>query len=435
VSAPDWLALDRRHVWHPYTPVDDPRPPLAIVRAQGARFWDADGKSYLDGNSSWWVAGLGHGHPRVVAALAAQARTMCHVSLAGIAHEPAARLAAELVQVAPPGLDRVFFSDDGSTAIEAAIKLAVQWQAQRGRPDKRRLVALGDAFHGETAGCASLGGVELFRRASGPLLFDAFHLPAPAPGAPCDEPEIAAARAFAAARVLVESHADELAACVVEPVVQGASGMRMYAPALLADLAALCRAHDVLLIVDEVFTGYARTGPMWAVEHAGVTPDLMCLGKTFSGGVLPMAATLVHERLADAFRGDRARAFLHGHSFCGNPLGAAVAREVLAIMRDEDVVAQVARKAPRLRQAVDEAARLTGGRRPRALGMIAAFDLPGGAGYLGERGWRAYDAGLARGAYLRPLGDTLYLAPPLTIADDELDELCTSFVAAARAAV
>jgi adenosylmethionine-8-amino-7-oxononanoate aminotransferase len=429
VSVSDWLALDRRHVWHPYTATDDPRPPLAVVRSQGACFWDAAGKRYLDGNCSWWVAGLGHGHPRLVAAMVRQAESLAHISLAGVAHEPAARLAAEVIEVAPAGLSRVFFSDDGSTAVEAAIKLAVQYFAQSGRPEKHRILALGDAFHGETAGCASLGGVELFRRASGPLLFDAFHLPAPS-GSEGDP-----ATVFAAARALVAEHGHELAACVLEPMVQGASGMRMYPARLLAELGALCRANDVLLIADEVFTGYGRTGPMWAVSHAGLTPDLMCLGKTFSGGFMPMAATLIHERLTGAFAGGRERAFLHGHSFCGNPLGAAVAREVLAIFRDEDILGQVAVKAPRLAAIARRAAEACGAQSVRALGMICAVDLPAQGGYLGQRGWRAYDAGLELGAYLRPLGDTLYLAPPLNISIGELDELGEIFVAAARAAV
>jgi adenosylmethionine-8-amino-7-oxononanoate aminotransferase len=187
-----------------------------------------------------------------------------------------------------------------------------------------------------------------------------------------------------------------------------------------------------------VFVGLGRTGPRWACEHAGVIPDLLCLGKTFSGGLLPFAATLIHERLAGAFAGGRARAFLHGHSFCGNPLGAAVAREVLAVMRDEDVLGQVARKAPKLAAAAAEAARAGGGTGARALGMLCAIDLPPAdptaGGYLGERGWRVYDEALARGAYIRPLGDTVYLAPPLTIPDDDLDELCGIFVAAVRAA-
>ncbi len=449
MSPEELLALDRRHVWHPYTAIDDARTPLIVERAAGARFYTHDGRSLLDGNSSWWAAGLGHNHPRLVAALREQAERMCHVPLAGITHEPATLLARELAEVAPPGLTRVFFSDDGSTAVEAAIKLAVQYFAQSGQPEKTKLVGLVDAFHGETAGVASLGGVELFRRAAGPLLFDALHVPTPAAPPAHVDLDAHAAAAFAAVNRLLEARGHEIAAVLVEPIVQGAAGMQMYPPSYLADLRAACTRHDVLLIADEVFTGYGRTGPMWACDHASVAPDLLCLGKTFAGGMLPMAATLASERIASAFGGGRARAFLHGHTFCGNPLGAAVARAALAVMRDEDVLGQVRRKAPRLRAAVQDAAARLGDRamRPRALGMIAALDLVSSTtagsvasqgvslgGYLGAAGWRAYDAALERGAYLRPLGDTVYLSPPLTISDDDLDELCQVFVAAVTAA-
>jgi adenosylmethionine-8-amino-7-oxononanoate aminotransferase len=444
LSPQEILDLDRRHVWHPYSPIDDPRPPLLVERAQGARLFVEGGRALLDGNSQWWTAGLGHNHPRLVAALTAQAQRLCHVSLAGLTHEPAALLARDLVAVAPPGLERVFFSDDGSTAVEAAIKMAVQYFAQTGRPGKTKLVGLVDAFHGETAGVASLGGVETFRRASGPLLFDALHAPTPAVQAGAHAAAVDldanAAAAFASVSQLLAERGAEIAAVIVEPIVQAAAGMQIYPASYLAELRAACTRHDVLLIADEVFTGYGRTGPMWACDHAQIAPDLMCLGKTFAGGMLPIAATLATERIAQAFGGSRARAFLHGHTFCGNPLGTAVAREALAIMRDEDVLAGVARKERKLRATIDALAAQLGARatRPRALGMICALDLvagDAGGGYLGGAGWRAYDEGLQRGAYLRPLGDTVYLAPPLTISDAELDELCQIFVAAVGTAL
>jgi adenosylmethionine-8-amino-7-oxononanoate aminotransferase len=421
VNPRELLDLDRRHVLRPYTAVDDPRPPLVVTSAQGSHVVGADGRRYLDGNSSWWVAGLGHRHPRLVAAAKAQLDVLPHVALAGITHEPAARLAAELTAIAPAGLDRVFFSDDGSTAIEAALKLAIQYYARRGRPQKTGFVALGGAFHGETVGATSLGGVELFRRASAPLLFPVRH-----------------AQGVAAAAELVAAHAEALAAVVVEPIVQGAAGMVFSTPAELAQLARVCRTHDVLLIADEVFTGFGRTGAMWAMDHASVAPDLMCLGKTFSGGMLPFAATLLPERVAEVFRGGREHGFLHGHSYCGNPLGAAIAREVLAIFRDEAIVAGVQRKAGRLAAAITRASQAKGASGARAIGLVGAVDLapsgPGASGYLDPIGWRVYDEGLARGALLRPLGNTVYLAPPLTISDADLDELCGIFEAAVLAA-
>jgi adenosylmethionine-8-amino-7-oxononanoate aminotransferase len=422
------LDLDRRHVWHPYTAIDDGREPLVIVSAEGAYLQDADGHRLLDGNSSWWVAGLGHRHPRLVRALITQAERLGHVSLAGLTHEPAVMLAKELAEVAPPGLERVFYSDDGSTAIEAALKLAVQYFRQTGRPQKHRFVALRGAFHGETLGASSLGGVELFRSGFGPLVHDCdvIHVPSPAPEDDAAAVSATWRQAFARAAEEITAGRERIAGVVVEPLVQGAAGMQMYAPAYLAELRRVTAEHEVLLIADEVFTGYGRTGTMWACDQAEVVPDLLCLGKTFSGGLLPMAATLVSERLLDGFRGGRARAFLHGHSFCGNPLGAAVAREVLAVLREEAVLEGIQNKAPRLRRAVEAAARLPGVRRPRQLGMVAAVDLSDG-GYLGDAGWRVYEEGLRRGAYLRPLGDTVYLAPPLNIGDAELDRLCAIF--------
>lgn len=428
------LDLDRRYLWHPYTALDDGPPPLVIAEARGAHLFDRDGRSFLDGNSSWWVAGLGHRHPRLVRALQQQAERMAHVCFAGITHEPAALLARDLVAVAPQGLTRVFFSDDGSTAVEAALKLAVQYHRQTGHPQKHRFVAVESAFHGETVGAASLGGVELFRRALGPLAFDVIRVPAPlAEGDEATDDE-AFASAFTRLDEILTSAAHEIAAVVVEPLVLAAGGMRIYPAAYLSHLRRACDAHDVLLVADEVFTGYGRTGAMWACDHAGIAPDLLCTGKTFSGGMLPMAATLAGERVFAAFRGGRERAFLHGHSFTANPLGAAVARETLAVLRDEQVIEQVQRRAPRLAAAAHEAARrVRGARHPRALGFIAALDLDE-SGYLGGRGWRVYEEGLARGAYLRPLGGTVYLAPPLTISDDDLDQLCRVFVESVAAA-
>jgi adenosylmethionine-8-amino-7-oxononanoate aminotransferase len=412
------LARDRAHVWHPYTSVDawEQTNPLVIDRAEGPWLWDLDGSRYLDGNSSWWVAALGHGHPRLLKVLREQAERLAHVALAGITHEPAAMLAEELVAIAPRGLTRVFYTDNGSCSIEVALKIAVQAWQQRGKPKKTKFLALNGAFHGDTLGTTSLGGVEIFRRPFAALVFDCVHAPFP-------EPE-AYARAFATISSLVERDHESLAAVVIEPLVQGAEGMRMYEPRFLSDLRALTAEHDVLLIADEVFTGYGRTGRMWACEHAGITPDMMCLGKAFSS-ILPMAATLVTEPLVDAFRGDKERTLYYGHTFCGNPLGAALAREVLAIYRDERILERVASNAPRIRAAFERIASIRGVERVRTLGMIGAADLTptGKGGYLGESGWRVYEHALRKGAYLRPLGDTVYVCPPLNIGEADLDEL------------
>ena len=422
------VRLDKSRVWHPYTPMSayvDHTDPLVLTQAKGSRLIDADGRSYIDGNSSWWTAALGHGHPRLVEALSRQAEVMCHVSLAGITHEPVARLADELCAVTPPGLSRVFFSDDGSTAVEVALKLSLQYWHQNGRPERTRFVALSGAFHGDTLGATALSGVELFRRPFASVLLDCIHVPV--------EPD-GYARAFARLERVLREESDTLAAIVLEPMVQGAAGMRMYAAEHLARIAELASRADVFLILDEVFTGYGRTGPMWALEHAAVKPDLLCTAKAFSGGMLPMAATVVSERIYEGFLGDAERAFYYGHTYSGNPLGAAVAREVLAIYRDEQVLERARPKAARIARAFDGLADVVGPENVRALGMIGALDLGGAEGYLAGTGWRVYDEARKRGAYLRPLGNVVYLAPPLNIEDSELDALCQILDESVRAA-
>lgn len=419
------VALDKRRVWHPYTAMDDYAQrvdPLVVVRAEGARLYDADGRSYLDANSSWWVAALGHGHPRLVAALERQARAFPHVSLAGVTHAPAAELAEALCKVAPGAggpreLAHVFYSDDGSTAVEVALKLALQYWAQNGRPERRAFVALEGGFHGETLGCTAVGGVEVFRRPFAGALAQVFHVPSPG------DPAHSLDEAVAALEDVLAREADRVAALVLEPIVQGAAGMRIYDPAYLRAARALCDRHDVFLIADEVFTGYGRTGPMWACQHAGVTPDLLCTAKGFSGGMLPMAATLATRRIFEGFLGSPERAFYYGHSFCGNPLGAAVALEVLRVFEDEKLLEATRPKAARIARCFEALGALPGVARTRALGMIGALDLAGEAGYLARAGWQVYEEARRRGAYLRPLGNVVYVTPPLVIGDAELDEL------------
>ncbi|HTQ08007.1 MAG TPA: adenosylmethionine--8-amino-7-oxononanoate transaminase [Polyangiaceae bacterium] len=410
------VELDKSHVWHPYTAMQEyvaETDPLVVVRAEGARLFDADGRSYIDANSSWYCAALGHRHPRLVAALRDQAESLCHVALAGITHEPAARLAAELAEVGPGALPHVFFSDDGSTAVEVALKLAAQYWLQNGRPARRRFVALEGAFHGETLGATLLGGVDVFRQAFAGLIGECLRVPTDAGGHE---------RTFAVLSDLVSSHADEIAAVVLEPVVQGAGGMRIYDPALVRAAREVTARHDVFLVLDEVFTGYGRTGPMWAVEHAGVEADLVCLAKGFTSGILPMAATLASRRIFEGFLGGKERAFLHGHTFTGNPLGARVALEVLAVYRDERVIERAAPKAARITARFARLGELPGVSGVRTLGMVAALDLNAG-GYLDRAGWRVYEEARKRGAYLRPLGSTVYVTPPVNIPDADLDEL------------
>lgn len=411
------LAADKRYLWHPYTAMERyiaETNPLVIQRAEGCRLYDVDGRSYIDGNSSWWTALLGHNHPRLVAALTDQAKALCHTSLGGITHESAALLAEELVLVAPRGVDHAFFTDNGSTAVEAALKLCLQFWAQNGAPERTRFISLQGAFHGETLGVTALGGVREFRAPFEPVLFDCAHVTSPADGLE---------QACTALERELELNGDRTAAIVLEPLVQGVAGMRMYAAEYLTHARKLADAYGTLLVLDEVFTGYGRTGTMWASDQAAVVPDISCSAKGLSGGLMPFAATLTTERVFAGFFGGDTRAFYYGHTFAGNPLGARVAREVLAIYRDEGIIEQAKAKSERLKRGFAQLAELEGVDNVRTLGMVAALDLAGGTGYLERSGWRVYNEALRRGAYVRPLGNVVYLTPALNIPDAELDEL------------
>lgn len=427
LSRADVVALERRHVWPPYTASErhETVDPLVIVGGQGPWIEDADGRRLLDGNASWWTVTLGHQHPRLKAALARQAEELMHVAAGGITHAPVALLARELAAVAPPGLSRIHFSDDGSTAVEVALKAAFQYWQQNGRPSRKRFLVLAGAYHGDTLGAASLAAVEEFSHIFAPILFEVIR--APYPDASWD-PVVEYIE-----RTLVERE-DEIAAVMVEPLIQGASGMRMHPPEVLRRIREATSKVDTFLIADEVFTGYGRTGAMWACELAGVVPDLLCTAKGFTAGVLPMAATLASERVYDGFRGGPERALMHGHTFCGNPLGAAIAREVLAIYRDEDILGQVRAKTPIIERAFERIGAIPGVKRVRTLGMVGAADL-GDDGYRGQLGWKVFEAALARGAVLRPLGDTVYVTPALNIEERDLTLLLDILEDAIRAVV
>jgi adenosylmethionine---8-amino-7-oxononanoate aminotransferase len=423
------VALDKLHLWHPYTEmgawIRDANP-LVIHKAAGSRLYDLDGRSYIDGNASWWTSLLGHNHPRLVAALKRQADLFCHCPLAGITHEPAARLAAELVAVAPPNLKRVFFSDDGSTAVEVAVKLAVQYWRQSGQPRRHRFIALDGAFHGETLAPTALGGVPEFRRPFDDIVMDVIHVPVADDGYDS---------AFGVLNDVLLRESPTTAGVVVEPLLQGAAGMRTYPAHYLTRLRELTQQLGILLIADEVFTGYGRTGPFWASDHAQVEPDILCTAKGFSGGMLPMAATLVTDEIFQAFVGEKSRAFYYGHTFCGNPLGAAIAREVLAIYRDEQVIERARPKAVRIAQAFEALESEPQVRQVRCLGMMGALELDEGSGYFSDGGWRVYQEALNRGVYIRPLGNVVYVTPALNISDSDLDELLSVLADCIRAVV
>jgi adenosylmethionine-8-amino-7-oxononanoate aminotransferase len=411
---PDWLALDRDHVWHPYTQMATAPPPLPVVRAQGVWLELADGRRLLDGISSWWVNIHGHNHPRLNRALAAQAERFAQVIFAGFTHEPGARLAAALSAAAPAGLPHVFYSDDGSTAVEVALKMAWQLWRNRGEPQRRLFVALEHAYHGDTFGAMAASGVDVFHRAFADLLFAVARVRVPGDPSPSRYPSL---------EELLAERGDEVAAVIVEPLLQGAGGMRLWPAEALAAVRQGTAARGIPLIADEVFTGFGRTGRRFACEHAGISPDLLCLSKAVTGGYLPLGVTLASADIYQAFlSADRGRTLFHGHSFTGNALACAVALESLALLTDE-TLARVRALEARFAHHLARLARLPAVAATRVLGGMAALDLhPRGAGgYLDEVGPWLGRRLLDHGIFLRPLGNTVYVLPPYVISDAEVD--------------
>ena len=376
----DLIALDRTHLWRPYTSSDDHehKPLIFVERTEGPWLITPDGTRLLDASGSWWCNNIGHGHPRLRSALAKQAELLIHCTLAGVTHKPAALLAAELARVAPPDLERVFFSDNGSTSVEVALKIAFQYWQQNGRPERTLFVALPGAYHGDTLGAMSVGDVKEFNTLFRSLMFNV--------KTPQDVVDGDWGPVVDTIVGLLRHEGDRIAALIVEPLVQGATGMRMYPPEVLQTLREETKKADTFLIADEVFTGFGRLGTMWACDTAGIAPDLMCTAKGLTGGMLPFSATLSTSRIYDGFRGNKNRALMHGHTFCGNPLGAAIALEVLAVYEQEDILSNAQPKAERLAKAIDDIGSIPGVRSPRARGMCAAFDV-GNPGYMGQKGW------------------------------------------------
>ncbi|WP_426688946.1 adenosylmethionine--8-amino-7-oxononanoate transaminase [Rhodanobacter ginsengiterrae] len=445
-------ARDLRHVWHPCTQMHDHDPAgtagvpmLPIVRGEGAWLIDADGKRYLDGISSWWTNLFGHANPRIAEVLAAQARTLEHVIFAGFTHEPAIALAEELVRITPPGLDRVFYADNGSAAIEVALKMSFHYWLNRGHGAKTRFIALTGSYHGETLGALSVSDVALYRKTYAPLLLTPFLAPSPDAyqGHPGESPEQVATRCLGAMRVLLERHAHETCAVIVEPLVQCAGGMRMYHPAYLRGLRTLCDEFAVHFIADEIAVGFGRTGTLFACEQAGVSPDFMCLSKGLTGGFLPLSAVLTGETIYQAFYAEYSagKAFLHSHSYTGNPLACRVALETLAIFRDEPVLERNRQLAAHLGRRLDALRGHPHVAEVRQTGMIAAVELV--ADKAGQRpypaaqrrGLRVYLHGLQHGVLLRPLGDVIYFMPPYVVSEAELDLLVDTAISGIERAV
>ena len=408
--------MGNSQIWRPFTQHEG-MPELAKVeRGEGAHLYTQDGRDILDAISSWWVNLHGHSHPRIAAAIAEQASKLEHVIFAGFTHDPAEQLTEKLLKIAPKGLEHVFFSDNGSTAVEISLKMAVGYWANKGQPNKFKLVAMDNGYHGDTCGAMSVSAPGAFTDMFKAMTFPVERIPFPKAGEEAQTVE--------AYKKLLERDADSLAAIILEPLVLGAGGMKMYPPWVLKELYDLSKKHDVLFILDEVMTGFGRTGTMFACEQANISPDIMALAKGITGGFLPLATTLTTD---DVFMGfyneDRSKAFYHGHSYTGNPIGCAAAVANLEIFEQEDVMGRIKaisdHHAVRLksfhnRSEVEDV---------RQTGVIAAMTLTGEGGYLDEAGQKLKEFYIENNVLLRPLGNVVYILQPYCMSLEELDKV------------
>ncbi|WP_338682814.1 adenosylmethionine--8-amino-7-oxononanoate transaminase [Streptomyces acidiscabies] len=420
-DVPELLELDRRHVWHPYGPMPGTVEPLVVEAASGVRLRLADGRGELvDGMSSWWSAIHGYRHPALDEAAREQLGRMSHVMFGGLTHEPAVLLAKLLVDITPEGLEHVFLADSGSVSVEVAVKMCLQYWRSLGRPSKQRLLTWRGGYHGDTwhpmSVCDPEGGMhELW---SGVLPRQLFV------GAPPSEFDEGYADELRAA---IARHADELAAVIVEPVVQGAGGMRFHSPAYLRVLREACDEHDVLLVFDEIATGFGRTGALFAADHAAVTPDVMCVGKALTGGYLTLAATLCTARVAEGISRGEVPVLAHGPTFMGNPLAAAVARASIELLLGQDWAAEVKRIETGLTEGLSTALSLPGVRDVRVLGAIGVVQLDHPVDMAA-----ATAAAVREGVWLRPFRDLVYTMPPYVTGDDDVARIARAVCAAAR---
>jgi adenosylmethionine---8-amino-7-oxononanoate aminotransferase len=418
----DLVSADRAFLWHPFTQQRgwEAEEPLIVERAEGTDLIDTRGRRYIDGVSSLWCNVHGHKHPRIDAVLRDQLDRVAHSTMLGLGHPPAIDLARRLVEIAPAGLTRVFYSDSGSAAAEIALKMAFQYWHQRGETQRTRFVALSEAYHGDTIGSVSVGGIELFHSLYRPLLFDTLK---------ADPGDLALME-----RLLAEN-SGEVAAVIMEPLVQGAAGMLVHPDGYLREVRELCDCHDVLLILDEVATGFGRTGTMFACEQEGVAPDLMCLAKGITGGYLPLAATLASERIYEGFLGEfeELRTFFHGHTYTGNPLACAAALASLDVFEEERNLEGLQPKIELLAESLEPLAAHPAVAEVRRRGFMTGIELTDYPLEL-RMGHRVTLEARKRGAIIRPLGDVVVLMPPLAISKNDLRRLVSITAEAIEAA-
>jgi adenosylmethionine---8-amino-7-oxononanoate aminotransferase len=418
------VAADRAHLWHPFTQQRDwaGEEVVIVERAEGTDLVDTRGRRYIDGVSSLWCNVHGHRQPRIDAAIRDQLDRVAHSTMLGLSHPPAIELARRLIEIAPPGLTRVFYSDSGSTATEIALKMAFQYWHQQGEERRTRFISLREAYHGDTIGSVSVGGIDLFHATYRPLLFETLS------AEPGDVDDM---------RRLFEAHPGEIAGVIVEPLVQGAAGMIVHPPGYLRAVRELCDEHGTLLICDEVATGFGRTGRMWACEHEDVSPDLMCVAKGLTGGYLPLAATLTSERVYDGFLGSHTdyRTFFHGHTYTGNPLACAAALATLDVFEQDRTIERLQPKIDLLARQLEPVAARPDVAEIRRRGFMTGIELDQDR-YPPELkiGHRVTLEARKRGAIVRPLGNVVVLMPPLAISDADLTRLLEITAASIEAA-
>ena len=440
-----WEERDLEHIWHPCSQMKDYEgfPPIVVDHGKGCWLYDIHGKKYLDIISSWWANLLGHCNEKINKAIHEQLEQLEHVIFANFSHVPAIRLAEALMEILPSRLKKIHFNDNGSAAVECALKMCFQFYLQTGKPEKQHFMCLTEGYHGETIGALSVGSVDLYTQIYRPLMLKTFPIEAPdCYRCPCGEHrESCHGECIAAAEQVFEAHAKETAALILEPLLQGSAGMRIYPPVYLKKIRALCDAYDVKLIADEIATGFGRTGKMFACDHAGISPDVMCLSKGLTGGYLPMSATCVTQEIYDAFYGDygEGKAFLHSHTYAGNPLGCAAGLAVQSILREDGILPAAQERAAWLTQEMEHAF----GQHPhvgeiRHIGLVHALELVKDKekkipfDSKKRTGYAIYKRALQHGLLLRPLGDVLYFNPPLTITKEELSMAISAMDAAMK---
>jgi adenosylmethionine-8-amino-7-oxononanoate aminotransferase len=428
-----WEERDLAHIWHPCSQMKDYEtlPPMVIDHAKGPWLYDIHGKKYLDIVSSWWANLLGHCNPEINEAIKEQLDSLEHVIFANFSHRPAIELAERLAEITPDRINKFHFNDNGSSSVEAALKMCFQFYHQTGKPEKQRFMCLTEGYHGETIGALSVGSMDLFAKMYQPMMMDNIHVQAP----DCyrcpygKDREHCACECFEHAEKAFAEHAHETAAMIVEPLLQGSAGMRIYPPLYLKKLRALCDKYDVKLIADEIATGFGRTGTMFACEQAGISPDVMTISKGLTGGYLPMSVTCVSDEIYDAFYADygEGKAFPHSHTYAGNPIGCATALAVQKIMKEQHILETAAENAKWLTAELSKAfAHHPNVGEIRHIGLIHAIELvkdPETKEPLDAKkrtGYAIYKKALERGLVLRPLGDILYFNPPLNITREEL---------------